>query len=716
MGGSHTDIAGEVCQRPEAGEGVSITERELAAWSVLKSSAVQSDLYNFHQSEILDSLEAAVSGMAERTTVILPGEPGSGRTYLLDAVAHRLRAGGGNLSVLHLDLEGFEPDCGLASFLQHQALKQGATMERELLESLGAGESNSVWSASLIAIVYSCLKAGLEAQIRSLVEPNWSGLEEQEKLRLFFQKLTTGRRIILHVTDPGFLPAPVLQALATMAEANVNLLLAVSCEPRDLAGLASLEAFRQAPQICPIPLTADELQSVLNRNFTPNAFPSRFNLLTWRASRGLPVLTAALMFDFVSGGLIRREMDECWRISDDTVFLELENRLSSQAVSGWLQPQRISTLNAGERLPQFLILAGLCGENVPVGILLEYLGLAGEAADQFVDFIDESLVGETSLLRDLQYGHPSFPGQMIYQFSSALARRAVRECLAANERSTLLAEFWSFLYERLQVDTRGSCRLLLSVASWLEVDARTADIFTSLAGVVRKMGYLNDARIHFERALEITRRVYGRESRHAGAILKTLADLLRDMNLPRLAAACLKEALEIESAGDREQDSSISILRAILADLLSELGDFDAARAHHETSLRVMEKTSVGDSEEVLLLLNKLADLSVRLNDLGTARHYLQRALAVDESLHGAAHSQRAVQVKLLADVLWNLGDTAGSIACLERALAIEERIYGTADPRILPNLRYLEAVLRKTGKAGAANQCLRRLHEIELR
>jgi len=119
----------------------------------LASCAGQFDLYNFHSSNLLDSLEAVVNCPSQSPTILLPGERGIGRSYILDAVAHRLRTRGVDVSALHVDLEGYELGQRVSTFLDYKARKQETTIQVELASSLGLRDSESEWAALLVSLL-----------------------------------------------------------------------------------------------------------------------------------------------------------------------------------------------------------------------------------------------------------------------------------------------------------------------------------------------------------------------------------------------------------------------------------------------------------------------------------------------------------------------------------------------------------------------------------
>lgn len=722
---------------------VDITERVLAAPTSLRLSSDRFALYNFHHSELLSTLEATVGGSSQHPTVFLIGEQGIGRTYLLDAVAHRLSLAGQDVSVLHLDLEGFEPDQELSSFLQYKLLKHGPPVMGESATRLHLGDSASTWAALSVALLYSCTTLQHEFQFAGSGDFAQDGLSDREKLLLLLQRLTTDRRIVLHLTDICYIPDLVLEALSAAAETNANLVIAVSCGVDELAGRVPGGIPGHSASISLFPLTDLELQSVVDRNFTPNSFPAKFIQWLYQSSRGLPSLASALMYDLVSEGLVLQGKEGTWRIPD-TALSELEGQQSFAAIPAFFQQEDDVKSAVLRPLPQYLFLAGTCGDNVPTGLLLEHLGLTGEFSDRFVDFIDESLTGATSLFTDFQYLHPSFPEQAVHRFTNSLARRAALECVPLKDRSRLTSEFWRFLKNRSQADTRGACRLLLSVGAGLAPAAEREDCLRELAWWVGEeegeelTKFLCKAMTQHQVAPENIwstfqatagrwlpyRRMFlleayrrhpaGMEGFRAGEIHLACAQLLRDSGKIRESVGEALNALEVLKYDPPASGLLLAKCHALIGMGYRELGNLTEARQHLERAVKVTVDVGDTPSPALVTILHDLAGGFRDLDDNRTAERLLKKAFKGARKLYGLEDPRTNNLLKTRADILWKVGDLEGVRNCLERALEVERRLYGSESPQIIVILKTLTDTLRALHQPRRARSRLEEALAIE--
>lgn len=717
-----------------------ITERELTALSHLRSSADRFELYNFHPAELLDSLEAVVRPSSQCAAIALFGERGIGRSYLLDAVAHRLCAKGMRVSILHVDLEGYEPDQKLSGFLRYLTSKRRSTVPALSSASPPSGVSSSVWKAFPVALVHSCDAEDWGANAID-IEAAY-GIESREKLISLLQRLAADRRVIVHLTDVSDASAPLLEALGAAAESEPNLLLAVSCASGDLALRPTLHAIKATHNVRLLGLTSDGLQSVLDRNFKPHLFPERFTQLVWRASCGSPVRAAVIMYDFVCRGLIGRRSDGRWRISDAAVYLELKG--FAKAVRGsWLPSGGDSAFSL--KLRQFLFLAGLCSENVPAMLLLDYLRLTGEEAGHFVDFIDEKLVGMEALFTDVQYIHPSFPKQTVYRFSSSLAWRAALGVVSPVEGSRRGGEFLSFLVDQLWVNSRGACKLLLSVArslgdsvqsercvrelAWWVGDGEAADLTAFLDRELaqnhisfesvwhtfentvnrwppyRRMAILETCRRHPARVPE------GRK----GGLDYARADLLRKMGKTREAIDAARIAIGALDGAGREKPTLVTGCHTLIATGYAELGESEKAREHLRCALEAAADIGEDRSPSLVAILHELAEGLKGFDENETARLLLERALEAARKLYGPDDLRAAELLRSLSDVLRRTGDLGGARSCVERALEISRGIFGSNSPQVGIILKILADDVRVLGQPQLARDLLEEALEIEI-
>jgi hypothetical protein len=148
--------------------------------------------------------------------------------------------------------------------------------------------------------------------------------------------------------------------------------------------------------------------------------------------------------------------------------LELEHPESEGAVH--LEPVRDllsrSDLQAADQIGRFLDLAALCGRNVPCDVLLAHLEVTTEQREALLDLIDEELVeeGEHRLFVDHQYGHPSFPGLLVYSFLRPALNQSLLADVPRDKRKRLAAELLDFVRNHVPIATRGVARLFVQLA------------------------------------------------------------------------------------------------------------------------------------------------------------------------------------------------------------------------------------------------------------
>lgn len=199
--------------------------------------------YNFQREGDLVRLTAALTGGP--SVVLLSGEAGIGRRYLLQAAAHRLRQDGhGVEEILEIDLEGYDEEVGFAKYFELQVEKrrqEQGEARKELLEALFSavrlGVKGTGW-ASLLSLTLS-LKEPVTAlrKIFGRGDEGFSGelFISASEVATFFLRALSGK-VILHVSNPArfhAMPSPdnPRQWLPEVTESVPQATLVLSCSP-----------------------------------------------------------------------------------------------------------------------------------------------------------------------------------------------------------------------------------------------------------------------------------------------------------------------------------------------------------------------------------------------------------------------------------------------------------------------------------------------------
>lgn len=173
-----------------------------------------------------------------------------------------------------------------------------------------------------------------------------------------------------------------------------------------------------------------------------------------------------------------------------------------------------------------------------------------------------------------------------------------------------------------------------------------AAVETNLAIIAVRQGRLDEARAHFERALEMKRQIDAGPMSIVSA-LGNLAQLHLERGEPRHSIRYLEEALEIVrrvAPGTHAYAATIGRL----ADVVSDTGDFERAEKLAREALELIECLGPG-TDPVVESTVSLANVLARRDEFDAAIHMFQRALLLDRELPRPSGSE--------ANILLNLGE-----------------------------------------------------------
>lgn len=553
----------------------------------------------------------------DRRCIILSGKPGGGRSSLLGAALRRLRSSGQAVLLGRIDLDGFEPDLSspteFAAYLQSKSeAAEPDASTKAFAERLTAASPIRAEQAALLAIV-----AGRDNESEALVQLAGEALESGGVRweRLVADPLQAP--VVIHVADSSQLP--VLLRLALLQIDVPGLVLVISCDPAH--GSEWVVRKTQAARFELMPMDEGEVRSWL------------------RARLGETVAEQSVAFSQACVG-----------------SRELLALLASQQQDGEAPAPPVEALNQltsscdedrRKTLQVFLVHAALCGENVPVKTILEYLGVEADEIDDWTDLIDES-VGDDSDVRlfGSRFQHPGFAGEIVYGFREAGARERLRLAASNESRIRMAQQFAAWLFQNRPVVTRAAARLLVELCFQGGIDGDRIALERELAW------WAGDADLNALRELLI------KEARPQEEIW-TAVNAVQTLWPPQRTLALLDAAKQVGVTRQAE-----GALHAIRAGLLIRLQRFEEA------------------AESVELALGKIGEdpllETVLLEQRGSAR----RAL----------------------------GREAEAFADFERCRAIRLELLAAGDNRVVPLLQRSLLLLRQAGRteeAAAVEQAL---------
>ncbi len=211
------------------------------------------------------------------------------------------------------------------------------------------------------------------------------------------------------------------------------------------------------------------------------------------------------------------------------------------------------------------------------------------------------------------------------------------------------------------------------------------------------------ARILFERELDLAEATFGPVHPVTGLALNNLALLLRDYGDPEAARPLYVRALAVREAtlGIDHPDTAVCLNN--LANVLLELKNPSAAHALFDRALRIWQVTHGAAHWQTARGMNNLARSLHLLGDLDRSRALHGQALTLRETTLGPDHPDTSNSLKNIALLQLDLGDVAEARALGERALRINDAFFGPDHPETASTRATLASIVLAQGDPATA-------------
>jgi hypothetical protein len=461
-----------------------------------RSEALKYELYCFHPSTQLDDACRMLEPDRRRSNILaLSGAPASGRQYFIEAAAHLACNRGLPVSVMPIDLEGYEGASDaerLAAYAKFQIdqRKRHEDSTRDAIvdavRGLGALAKNFGGAAAAAVSAILALPEPVRA-LRGILRPsNPSATVVADHSMLDRLLEIVDGRIIFHIRDMTHLDATVRDWFLNAAAREARILLVLSCAPGERERAVGRH-WVEAEEIWCKPIGQRDLKRMLIKRFVGHCPPDLIEGV-WRYSKGVPGHIASKMRELVRKGILYEHAAGGWEITD-RASTELERALTAS----YFQPivKALDSLGADARAAhEFLLLAALCGRQAPCRVLLASLGAEGDEQERLVDVIDEHFTEDgpeaVALFDDFPSGTPDFPDMPAYAFKSRLAACAILDHRHDNKIREAAKKLLAFATANLPKRTPGICRMLLTLAKYGENKRVQEELERELAWWVRQ--------------------------------------------------------------------------------------------------------------------------------------------------------------------------------------------------------------------------------------
>src|SRR5258708_3472147 len=297
-------------------------------------------VFNFHRPDDFQQIENVLRSPPERApALLLVGERGIGRRYLLQAAIFRRQQEGARIRYASIDLEGFEPDqheSDFTRYLDHLAAKnQYADNSRWKDITSWIGESKLKLTVRTAALVSVALESSLPVkEIATIFLDSATGVEgpafrESEAFTRSIIAIAGDSQLVVHVEDLEAAPGILVDWLLRLRNRMPGFYIAFSGSRH-----AVNPAGAPVQRIELSPLERHEVRSVMDARLSPNQLPDYVCDLLHEYSEGWPCLISAKMADLNSAGLV--VADDMWRLSESATEEVLADNLGD-GIMDWFR-------------------------------------------------------------------------------------------------------------------------------------------------------------------------------------------------------------------------------------------------------------------------------------------------------------------------------------------------------------------------------------------
>jgi eukaryotic-like serine/threonine-protein kinase len=219
----------------------------------------------------------------------------------------------------------------------------------------------------------------------------------------------------------------------------------------------------------------------------------------------------------------------------------------------------------------------------------------------------------------------------------------------------------------------------------------------------------DEARAHFERALEHYAKANGPQTMRAAIVLRNLAILELNRHNNEESEKYVTRSLEMMYATVGRAHPVVAKNLSLLGDTHWRTGRIDSAVEHSRRAVEIAERALGPEHGDLGWLLNNLGGVLAEKGDLEGAIKYQTRAVAVFEKAFGREHPDTAMALNGLGGIAFRAGDNEAALKHGRAALAIREKVLGPDHPRVAYDLALVAGVLLRMNRPGDAIEPLER-------
>ncbi len=708
--------------------------------------------------------------------LVLQGEKGVGRLYSLQAACYNQELH--DLPWAVLSMNGEQLNCSDPQQMIQWLLKEQEELRKRkidwksLLTNHPEIQLGPLPGLSLTLIIKSSETSRVARtllDVCTVPRKSLLGGDPFAALRRLLKIVLADCNLILHIKTADLLDVGTVGGLLNLRELldraamteqrHGRLLFACSCSPdtrpADLLSRRNDEIHRASVQ----GISERDLRACLDQNFPPNCFGKGqiAGLHLCGRAREEDRLASSSRIAGIVGELLKEKLliwdEDCWQFNP-----HLPDSVNEVLGSSFLEQyqQRLDIIESDDLrkdVDQFIELAALCPQWIPVQLLIGYMKLNEERAELLVDCLDDLFVDtEPALLVDEQYGYPGF-AEFCAEQEIALYRFAA-PMLAASQRpksdpEKKAEELLGYFEKKLPKSNRVAAALCWQLAEqagmevqerWRErlgwyfepkMARRFADTLLARmeAGLVSPRALLNRAEdeieqqpVHLLQAIicacdrwyEVQGGVPG--NLEGALFFGMFGSLLDDLGYYEEALEKHESAFAIRQRILPEDHPNIGVSLNNIGVTLDYLGRYEESLEKHESAFAIWQRVLPEEHPNIALSLDNIGVTMNYLSRHDEALEKYESAFAIRQRVLSEDHPDITVSLSIISYTLNNLGRHEEALKKQEAALAIRQRVFPAVHPDIAISLSYIGKILNNFNRQGEALIKLKAALDIQQR
>jgi len=233
------------------------------------------------------------------------------------------------------------------------------------------------------------------------------------------------------------------------------------------------------------------------------------------------------------------------------------------------------------------------------------------------------------------------------------------------------------------------------------------------ANALRDQAQYKEALQHYQKALDLTAKWFGKDDLVAAAVQNDMAKVYREMGEYAKAEELCQRSLQIREAKVGKDHPFVADALNELANVYLPMGQYAKAERLYQRSLQILETKLGKDHPRVASILNNLAYVYFNTGQYAKAEPLYQRSLQIREAKLGKDDLFVAQSLNNLAILYRDMGQYAKAEPLFQRGLQIREAKLGRDHPYVATSLAGLASLYADMGQCDKAEPLYQRCLQI---